>query len=80
MNFGDAYTVSEQPKEMILRLPNNTGQIAFSSNVIENSINLLMRIDFKKSVYPPEYYPYLKEFMSKIVDVQKNSLIVLKKN
>lgn len=79
LNFGDGYTVLEQPKNILLKIPNDAGQISFSSKILDKSIHLLMKIDFKKTIYAPEYYPYLKEFLSKIVDIQKNSLILLKK-
>ena len=79
LNFGDGYIVLETPKDILLALPNNAGQLLLSTKVIGNSIRLLMKIDFKLAIYPPEFYPYLKEFMGKIVDTQKNSLILLKK-
>lgn len=79
LNFGENYTIEETPKDIILALPNNTGNMFFSTKVFNNIVNLSFKIDFNKSIYPSEFYPYLKEFMSKIVDTQKNSLIVLKK-
>ncbi|WNH12833.1 DUF3857 domain-containing protein [Thalassobellus suaedae] len=80
LNFEDSFSIIDQPKDLILGLPNNEGLISFSTKVLGNSVNLLMRIDFKQSIYPPEYYSYLKEFMSKIVAIQTNSIIALKKN
>ncbi|WNH07551.1 DUF3857 domain-containing protein [Thalassobellus suaedae] len=80
LNFEDSFSIIDQPKDLILGLPNNEGLISFSTKVLGNSVNLLMRIDFKESIYPPEYYSYLKEFMSKIVAIQTNSIIALKKN
>jgi hypothetical protein len=79
LNFGNDFTVLEKPKDVFMGLPNNSGTISLSTTVLNNSINLIMKIDFKGLIYPPEYYPYLKEFMSKIVDIQKNSIILLKK-
>ncbi len=79
LNLDNNYKVIEQPKDVLIGLPNNTGQISFSTKVLDGSVNLTMKIVFKESIYAPEYYPYLKEFMSKIVDVQKNSLLVIQK-
>ncbi|MFG6687720.1 DUF3857 domain-containing protein [Mariniflexile sp. HNIBRBA6329] len=79
LNFGDSYTILEKPEDLALNLPNGKGQIIFSSNLVENSLNLIFRIKFNEAVFEPEYYPYLKEFMNKIVDIQTNSLILLKK-
>ena len=78
-NLGDEYLVKEKPEDIRLGLPNNAGELAFSTKVVGNIISLVFKIDFKSAVYPPEYYPYLKEFMSKVVDIQKNSLFVLEK-
>tara|TARA_R110002050_G_scaffold300836_1_gene473993 strand:- start:5193 stop:7160 length:1968 start_codon:yes stop_codon:yes gene_type:complete len=80
LNFDNNFNVIEQPKDLVLTLPNDAGLISFSTQVIGNSVNLLFKIDFKESIYPPEFYPYLKEFMSKIVNIQTNSIIALKKN
>jgi len=79
LNFGNAYTVLEKPENSSFALPNNKGNVIFSSAVDKNVINIMLKISFKDTIYLPEYYPYLKDFMSKIVDIQTNSLILLKK-
>ncbi|MDO7172771.1 DUF3857 domain-containing protein [Mariniflexile sp. AS56] len=79
LNFSNNYTLQEKPKDVNLVLPNKKGQIILSSNMIANSLVLTFKVDFKEAVYEPEYYPYLKEFMNKIVDIQTNSLILIKK-
>ncbi|ALJ03771.1 hypothetical protein APS56_00775 [Pseudalgibacter alginicilyticus] len=79
IDLGDDYVVLEKPENIFLKLPNDKGQLFFSTAVLNNTINISLRIDFKEPIYEIEYYPYLKEFMSKIVDIQNNSLILLKK-
>ncbi|WP_100615954.1 DUF3857 domain-containing protein [Confluentibacter citreus] len=79
INLGDKYAVLELPKDFIVALPNNTGMVALSSKTLGQTASLTLRIDFKEALYAPEYYPYLKEFMTKIVDIQKNATIVIKK-
>ncbi len=78
-DLGEAYELVEKPESFATSLPNKTGRLLFSCNMVQNQISLNLRIEFKEDIYPPEYYPYLKEFMSKIVDIQNNSLILLKK-
>lgn len=78
-NLSDNYDIVEIPKAVFTKLPNNGGQMSFSSIKNGKSIIISLRIDFKKAIYDPEFYPYLKGFMSKVVDIQTNSLIVLKK-
>ncbi len=80
LKFDASYNIIEQPENIILSLPNNVGLLSFSTKVLGNSVNVLMKIDFKEAIYPAEYYPYLKEFMRKIVAIQTNSIIALKKN
>lgn len=78
--FSDNYTILEKPENANIALPNNAGLIQFSSEILENKLNILLKISFESHVYPPEYYPYLKEFMSKIVNIQTNSLVLIKKH
>ncbi|WP_282136178.1 DUF3857 domain-containing protein [Seonamhaeicola maritimus] len=79
LDFGDKYELVEKPKPVIGNLPNKEGKVFFSSSVFENELSLTIKINFNKPVYPAEYYPYLKKFMNKIVNIQNNSLVLLKK-
>ncbi len=73
------YDVIDLPKKTILKVPNNVALIVISTTVFEKSINLNFKLDFKEPIYSSNYYPYLKELLNKAVDLQTNSLIVLKK-
>uniref|UniRef100_UPI00404AEFF4 DUF3857 domain-containing protein n=1 Tax=Gelidibacter sp. TaxID=2018083 RepID=UPI00404AEFF4 len=75
----DSYQILETPKDLNFALPNNKGTILLTTKVDNNNLMIYYKFNFNESIYEPEYYPYLKEFLSKIVDIQKNSLIVLKK-
>lgn len=79
LKLNDNYTLAEMPKDDVFNLPNKTGQVFFSTKFFNNSINVTFKISFRKAVYEQEYYPYLKDFMSKIVNIQKNTIILLKK-
>ncbi|WP_248723340.1 DUF3857 domain-containing protein [Seonamhaeicola sp. ML3] len=79
LDLGDDYELVDQPKPVILNLPNKSGKLFFSPTLIGNNLNLSLRIEFKNAIYPPAYYPYLKAFMNKIVDIQTNTLLLLKK-
>lgn len=79
IQIDDAYQIMETPKELSFTLPNNKGLILLTTKNEGNTIMIYFKFNFNEPIYEPEYYPYLKEFLSKIVDIQKNSLIVLKK-
>lgn len=79
IDFGDAYEVIETPKEINSNLPNNGGEINLKTTVNENSLILLFQLNFKESLYSPEYYGILKAYIAKTLELQTNSLVVLKK-
>ncbi|TYA57278.1 DUF3857 domain-containing protein [Formosa maritima] len=79
IDLKDKYEVLETPKEMNISLPNNKGLLIFSTKIVEGSILLYFKFNFKETIYNPDYYESLKLFMGTIVDIQKNSLIVLKR-
>ncbi|WP_406684054.1 DUF3857 domain-containing protein [Seonamhaeicola sp. MEBiC1930] len=79
LDIGDNYEIIEKPKIAIGSLPDKAGKLFFSSKMIGNELIVSLKIDFKKAVYIADYYPYLKKFMNKIVEVQNNSLVLLKK-
>ena len=71
--------VIELPEKMTLALPNKTGSVLFSFNSNENKLSIFMRIKFDKPIYEAEYYEALKNFMSKVVEIQNNTIVVLEK-
>ncbi|MGS2725916.1 DUF3857 domain-containing protein [Psychroserpens sp. BH13MA-6] len=75
----EGYDVIEFPKQASIGLPNNSGTLLFNTNVEENSVVIYFKFNFKEAIYDAGYYPYLKNYFATIVDIEKNSLIVLKK-
>ncbi|WP_417887247.1 DUF3857 domain-containing protein [Zunongwangia sp.] len=75
------YSISEMPENILLGLPNKTGVLKFIiQKIADNTITIqyLARID--SPMYPSEYYPYLKEFIDRAIDIQKQTVVVLTKN
>ncbi|MCX7547689.1 hypothetical protein OS188_06975 [Xanthomarina sp. F1114] len=79
LDIDENYDILEIPKDLKLGLPNNKGLLIFSTKVTEGSILLYFKFNFTETIYNPEYYKSLKQFMGTIVDIQKNSLLVLKR-
>jgi hypothetical protein len=73
------YEVVDIPKSLNLSLPNKTGTLIFNTSVNENSVILFFKFNFKEAIYDAAYYDVLKDYFKSIVDIQKNTLIVLKK-
>ena len=78
INLNDKYEIVELPKEIVKDLPNNTGQLVFKVVKELDSIVLYFKYDFKEAIYNSQYYKYLKYYLSIILDVEKNSLVILK--
>lgn len=79
LDLGDKYKVIDMPKEINGVLPNNTGEIIFQTKVDDDKLLLFFKVTLKESLYDAAYYDALKMYFGKILDVQTNSLIVLKK-
>lgn len=80
LNFDpNQYEVVEIPKNIAQKLPNSSGTLVFNATKNNDNVILFLKFNFKQAIYDSNFYPYLKEYFSKIVDVQRNSLIVLKK-
>lgn len=73
------YEVTEVPEIKKLLLPNGTGVLLLNTTKNDSEIIIYFKFNFKEAIYNQNYYPYLKEYFSTIVDLQKNSLIILKK-
>jgi len=81
LKLPEDYTVVELPKSQGYALPESGGSIQFStSKTSDNDVMVVLRVTFPKSLYPSAYYPYLKEFFDHILEIQNQSLIVLKEN
>lgn len=79
LEVDETYEVIEIPESKTFNLPNNSGQVNLISKVENNQVKIYLKISFAKAIYGPEYYNYLKEFMSNVVNIQNNSLIIIKK-
>ncbi|MEH6536247.1 MAG: DUF3857 domain-containing protein [Psychroserpens sp.] len=75
----EGYDVVDIPKPVNLNLPNKTGTLLFNTSVNDNSVILFFKFNFKEAIYDSPYYDSLKDYFASIVEIQKNSLIVLKK-
>lgn len=75
------YSLEEIPEQKLIGLPEGAGRIQFMvQDLGENKVSVQCRMMLSKEFYGPGYYPYLKEFFNTIMDIQKQSLLVIKEN
>jgi hypothetical protein len=73
------FQVVELPQLKRLSLPEKSGTLIFS--VLQKdarNLSVQYRINFSRAEYPSGFYPFLKEFFNAIIEVQSQSIIVLK--
>jgi hypothetical protein len=79
IDLNEQLKVVELPEAINISLPEQAGTFNFKAIHTGNQINLYFRVKFSKSIYAAEFYESLKIFMNNVVDVQKNTVIVLEK-
>ncbi|WAC02078.1 hypothetical protein N7U66_20210 [Lacinutrix neustonica] len=75
----DTYEIIELPSSVSYKLPGGTGTLIFNTTQNTDHAMVFLKFDFTEAIYNSNLYPYLKEYFNRIVEIQKNSLIVLKK-
>jgi hypothetical protein len=75
------YVIENSPVETALSLPNKGGLFITSfTSQGENSFTFSNVIQFSKSIYAPEEYPYLKEIYNRIIAAQKAEIVFKKRS
>jgi hypothetical protein len=72
----EGYTVSELPKPMKVALPNGAGNAQVITQVANNELNVLYRLQIKKAVFSPDEYSYLQELYNQIIKKHSESVIL----
>lgn len=93
IDFGykDAYTYNisleipkthefvELPQNKMIALPEKGGTLHFmTQKVNDHSVMVHCRVAFPLAVYAPGFYPYLQQFFSEMMDIQEQSIIVVR--
>lgn len=80
MEIPEGHEIVELPEQKMLSLPEKGGQLFFVvQKVNEKVVNISCRVTFPKAIYGPGYYLYLKKFFTEMMNIQEQSLIVVKK-
>lgn len=65
------FELVEKPKDMALGIPDNGGRYLLQTQLLNNVLSISQILEFSNSIYPADFYPYLKEFYSRIIQNQK---------
>ncbi|WP_299522632.1 DUF3857 domain-containing protein [Winogradskyella sp.] len=79
IDLGNNLKILEIPQSLNYALPDKAGSFVSNFEVKDNKLSLYFKVKFDKAIYESGYYAYLKTFMDKVVETQKNSIIVLEK-
>lgn len=79
MEVPEGYVVDELPKSMMVKLnDNNDGTFEYRVSQSGNTISLHSKLKFKRAVFAPEEYEFLRNFFSYVVG-KHNEQVVFKK-
>ena len=78
MKIPKGYKVEEIPKQINLILPPDDGRFQYFISQSDNVVNLVVKINLKRTVFSPDSYEYLKRFFDDIA-AKLDEQIVLKK-
>jgi len=71
-------SVADKPKDMSIALADNGGKYLTSTALQDDSFVFNQMIQFNKPIYDPEDYLSLKEFYSRIIQLQKTDVVFKK--
>jgi transglutaminase-like putative cysteine protease len=78
MHLPPNYTVETAPQNTSIALPNDGGKFAMVYQAGGNTFTFSHLVQFSKSIYSSEEYPYLKELYNKIITSEKTEMVFTK--
>jgi hypothetical protein len=79
MHMPPQYVIETPPQLMAIALPNKGGKFLTTYDTENNTFTFSHVIQFNKSIYSSEEYPYLKELYNKIIQSEKAEMVFKKK-
>lgn len=73
------FTIVSTPKNEAVSLPGNGGRLIINSAQETDNCTYSEMVQFNKPVYATEEYPYLKEFLNKIIQSESADIVIQKK-
>ena len=79
LNIPDGYTVYELPENQVINLGDKSATLKFYHQQTAGQILISFDLELNTTHFTPENYDALKQLFKHVTDIQKNSLVVLKK-
>jgi len=79
IHLPEQYIIEAPPQTLAMAMPNNGGKFLTNYATDNNIITFSYVIQFNKSIYSTEEYPYLKELYNKIIQSEKAEMVFKKK-
>jgi hypothetical protein len=76
----EGYKVEEQPKNVVLALPEKAGQFTYSISTMGNRIMVVSKVVISRPSFLAADYPYLKEFYNQVVAKHAEQIVLKKIN
>lgn len=74
------YTVEDMPDELNIELPSQGGGFKFTTNVADNSIQIVGQVSINNTRYKPDVYPSLRVMFNRIAEKYSEPIVLKKKN
>jgi hypothetical protein len=74
----EGYVVEQIPEPLAIALPNNIGVFKYKVINKANKISTTCVLEFNESLISPQYYTYLKDFYSQIINKESEKIILKK--
>ena len=78
-NIPKDFAFDELPKNIKMRLPDTSIVVSRTSQVVNNSLQTRIQLDFKKPIYPVEQYEELQEFYQRLFEILNEQFVVRRK-
>ncbi|MCV6629290.1 MAG: DUF3857 domain-containing protein [Flavobacteriaceae bacterium] len=75
----EGYTATKSIENKRFSLPNKSAEVSLFCNISDTFVQIRFKFQINRSFFDVDYYASLKEFYNKVVELQKNAVIILKK-
>lgn len=79
LTLDESHKLIDYPKNEVIKFSDNSAGVSFSISEVNNKILVNFKLYFKEAIYSPENYQAIKNLFSKVIDIQKNTLLVIEK-